>query len=168
MSILTSNQPIMNARSYKKITLQRILGAFAIIFLLASCEKPDQDIELRRIKDVVVDASSDPMLKANAVFFNPNKVRGRLKRINVEIFINGKRAAHVDQKLKTHIPSQSEFTVPLEVKLAIKELGFMDTVLGLIGGKKFEVHYKGSLRLSYHGVPIKVPVDYKDDVRIRF
>jgi hypothetical protein len=139
-----------------------------VIFLFTQCQKPDQDIELRRIKDVVVDASSDPMLKANAVFFNPNKAHGRLKRIAVEIFVNGKKAADVDQKLKTVIPSRSEFTVPLEVKLAIKELGFMDTVLGLIGGKKFEVHYKGSLRLSYHGVPIKVPVDYKDDVRIRF
>jgi LEA14-like dessication related protein len=138
------------------------------IFLFTQCQKPDQDIELRRIKDVVVDASSDPMLKANAVFFNPNKAHGRLKRISVEIFVNGKKAADVDQKLKTVIPSRSEFTVPLEVKLAIKELGFMDTVLGLIGGKKFEVHYKGTLRLSYHGVPIKVPVDYKDDVRIRF
>lgn len=168
MSILTNNQPIMNARSYKKITFQSIPGLLAIVFLFASCEKPDQDIVLRRIRDVVVDASSDPMLKANAVFYNPNKMHGKLKRINVEIFINGRRAAHVDQKLKTVIPSQSEFTVPLEVKLAIKELGFMDTVLGLIGGKKFEVHYKGSLRLSYHGLPIKVPVDYKDDVRIRF
>jgi hypothetical protein len=161
----------MNARSYKKITFQRsgsVLALLVLVFLFTGCEKPDQDIVLRRIKDVVVDASTDPMLRANAVFYNPNKVRGRLKRINVEIFINGKRAAHVDQKLKTAIPSQSEFTVPLEVKLAIKELGFMDTVLGLIGGKKFEVHYKGSLRLSYHGFPIKVPVDYKDDVRIRF
>jgi LEA14-like dessication related protein len=115
-----------------------------------------------------VDASSDPTLKANAVFFNPNKVRGKLKKIDIQIFVNGKKAASVDQKLKTVIPANAEFTVPVTVDLAIKELGLMDTLLGMIGGKTFEIHYKGSLRLSYHGVPINVPVDYKDDVRIRF
>jgi hypothetical protein len=148
--------------------ISRLFLFVMIAGVLPGCDKPDQDIELKRIKDVVVDASSEPMLKANAVFFNPNKVRGRLKRIDVQIYLNGKKAAHVDQHLKTSIPSQAEFTVPLEVKLAIKELGFMDTVLGMLGGKKYEVHYKGFLRLSYHGVPIKVPVDYKDEVRIRF
>jgi LEA14-like dessication related protein len=133
-----------------------------------SCQKPDQDIVLRNIRDVVVDANTDPVLRANAIFFNPNNVKGRLKKIKVDIYVNGKKAGHVDQDLKTKIPSQSEFTVPLEVNLAIKELGFMDTVLGLLGGKKFEVRYEGFLKLTYHGFPIKVPVNYKDEVRIRF
>ena len=41
-------------------------------------------------------------------------------------------------------------------------------LFGLIGGKKFEVRYEGVLKLSYHGVPINVPVKYRDEVRIRF
>src|SRR5690606_23766900 len=102
------------------------------------------------------------------IFYNPNKVRGRLKNISVDIYVNGKKTANVDQKLKTLIPAQSEFTVPIEVKLAMKELGFMDTVLGMIGGKKFEVRYEGYVKLSYRGVPIKVPVNYKDEIRVRF
>ena len=86
----------------------------------------------------------------------------------LRFFVNGKKAASVDQSLKTSIPAQAEFTVPLEVKLAIKELGVMDTIFGMIGGKTFKVHYKGSLKLSYRGVPISVPVDYEDEVRLRF
>jgi LEA14-like dessication related protein len=108
------------------------------------------------------------MLKANAIFYNPNSTRGKLRRINVDIFVNGKKAASVNQDLKTIIPANNEFSVPIEVKLAIKELGFMDTLLGMIGGKKFEVRYEGSLKLSYHGFPINVPVNYKDEVRVRF
>lgn len=140
----------------------------AAILLLMACEKPDQDIVLRDIRDVVVDATSEPMLKANAIFYNPNNMRGRIRKIDVEIFVNGRKAASVDQSLKTSIPAQAEFTVPLEVKLAIKELGVMDTIFGMIGGKTFKVHYKGSLKLSYRGVPISVPVDYEDEVRLRF
>lgn len=140
----------------------------AAVLLLTACEKPDQDIVLRDIRDVVVDASSEPMLKANAIFYNPNNMRGRIRKIDVEIFVNGKKAASVDQSLKTSIPAQAEFTVPLEVKLAIKELGVMDTIFGMIGGKTFKVRYKGSLKLSYRGVPISVPVDHEDEVKLRF
>jgi LEA14-like dessication related protein len=154
--------PVLSSRIRNLITL------LVVFVFVAGCKKPDQDIVLRHINDVVLDATSGPMLKANAIFFNPNDVRGRLKKIDVEIFVNGKKAASVEQELKTTIPAASEFTVPLEVKLAIKELGVMDTIFGMIGGKTFEVHYKGSLKLSYRGFPINVPVDYKDDVRLRF
>ena len=147
---------------------KRVLMFVAAMLLLTACEKPDQDIVLRHIRDVVVDASSEPMLKANAIFYNPNNMRGRIRKIDVEIFVNGKRAASVDQSLKTSIPAQAEFTVPLEVKLAMKELGVMDTIFGMIGGKTFKIRYKGSLKLSYRGVPISVPVDYEDEVKLRF
>lgn len=138
-----------------------------VSLLVAGCEKPNEEVVLRRINDVLIDISNEPMLRANALFYNPNKMRGKLKRIKVEIFVDGKKAAEVDQKLKTVIPSQGEFTVPLEVKLALKELSLADAFMRVIGGKKFEVHYKGSLQLSYHGLPIRVPVDYKDEVKVR-
>jgi LEA14-like dessication related protein len=142
---------------------------FALLtFIIVGCKAPKEDIVLRQIRDVVVDATSDPMLKANAIFYNPNSMRGKLKKINVDIFVNGKKAASVNQQLKTVIPANNEFSVPIEVKLAMKELGFMDTLLGMIGGKKFEVRYEGSLKLSYHGFPINVPVSYKDEIRVRF
>lgn len=143
---------------------------FILILILISgaCKKPDQEIVLRHVRDVVVDATSEPMLKANAIFYNPNDMRGRLKKIDIEIFVNGKKAASVDQAFKTSIPAASEFTVPLEVKLALKEMGVMDTIFGMIGGKKFDIHYKGSLKITYRGLPINVPVDYEDEVRLRF
>jgi LEA14-like dessication related protein len=148
--------------------LQYLFALLFVSLIFIQCQKPDQDIELRRITDVVVDANTDPVLRANALFYNPNKAHGRLKKIKMEIFLNGKRVGDVDQDLKTKIPSQAEFTVPIQVKLAMKELGFMDTVLGMIGGKKFEVHYRGFLKLSYHGLPVKIPVDYKDEIKVRF
>jgi LEA14-like dessication related protein len=135
---------------------------------LPGCQRPKEDIVLRTIRDVVVDANTDPTLRANAIFYNPNNMQGKLKNIDVEIFVNGKKAANVKQDYNTKIPAKAEFTVPLQVNLAIKELGTIETLLGVLGGKKFEVRYLGSVRLSYKGVPFKVPVDYKDDVRVRF
>ena len=155
----------------KRKALRSTIYIFVAAFVLlasGACQGPKEKIVLRQIRDVVVDATTEPLLKANAVFYNPNDMRGKLKRINVEVFVDGKKAAIVNQKLKTQIPANGEFIVPLEVKLSIKELGFMDTLLGVIGGKKFEVRYEGSLKLAYRGIPINVPVHYKDEVRIRF
>jgi LEA14-like dessication related protein len=157
----------------KKVMLSQITRfagkSFLLVTLIAlmfSC-LPKEEIVLRQIRDVVVDASSGPKLKANAIFYNPNKTKMKLKKINVDIFINGKKSANVDQELKTLIPAQGEFTVPLEVTLNIKELGLLDTIFGMIGGKVFDVHYKGFLKINYRGIPVRVPVDYKDDVKIR-
>jgi LEA14-like dessication related protein len=138
-----------------------------ICLLFAGCQRPKEPIVLRQIKDVVADASSEPKLKAEAVFYNPNKIRMKLRKIKVDVFINGKRTAEIDQDFRTVIPAQDEFSVPLEVKLAMKELGFLDTVLGMIGGKKMEIRYVGSLKLTYHGVPVRVPVDYKSEIKIK-
>lgn len=140
--------------------------AALLVVALSSC-KPEEEIVLRQIKDVVVDATGGPKLKAQAVFYNPNSMRMKLRRINVDVFVDGKKAAQIDQSLKTVIPARGEFTVPLEVSLAMEDMGLLDTLLGMLGGRKLNIHYKGALKLNYHGMPLRVPVDYKDEVRIR-
>ena len=92
----------------------------------------------------------------------------RLKKIDVDIYISGKKVGEVDQDLTTIIPANDEFTVPLEVKLAMKDFGILDTLFGMLGAKRMEIQYKGSLKLTYHGLPIRVPVDYKDEIRLNF
>jgi LEA14-like dessication related protein len=143
-----------------------VLAAMTVLLLCASC-KPKEDVQLRKIRDIVVDASSDPLLRANAILYNPNKIRLTVRKIDMEVFVDGKKAAVIDQHLKLKVPAQAEFTVPLEVKLNLKELGFMDTVFALLGGKRMQIEYKGSIRLSKAGVGFNVPVNYKDEVRVR-
>jgi LEA14-like dessication related protein len=139
---------------------------FILLMLTISC-KPKEDVQLRKINDIVVDASSEPLLRANAILFNPNNIRMTVKKIDLEVFVEGKKAAIIDQQLKIRVPANNEFTIPLEVKLNLKEMGLMDTVFALIGGKKMQIHYKGHIRLQKSGVPFNVPVNYKEEVRIR-
>jgi len=138
------------------------------IFFISGCRTPKEQIEFLGIKDVVVDAASDPKLKASAFFFNPNNTRMKLKKIDIEIFYEDKKVGEIDQKLNISIPAKKEFSIPFEVNLAIKELSIVNTLLSMIGGKKMEIHYKGHLKLTYHGFPVRVPVDFTDDIRARF
>ena len=137
------------------VLFRSLLISAGLVLMLSSC-RPKEEVQLRKIKDIVVDASSEPMLKANAILYNPNNIRMHVKKIEMEIFVDGKKAAFIDQKMKIKVPANDEFTVPLEVKLNLKELGFLDTVFSLIGGKRFQIHYKGSIRLQYSGVPFPV------------
>ncbi len=137
-----------------------------VLLFLAACT-PKEKVELRRIKDIVVDVNTDPLLRANAVLYNPNNISMTLRKIDMEVFVDGKKAALIDQKLKAKVPARAEFTVPLEVKLNLKELGFFDTVLAVLGGKKMKIRYKGSIRFTYKGVPVTIPVDYQDEIRVR-
>jgi LEA14-like dessication related protein len=165
MSILTNTRG-MKHKIFHHNTLLVVLALLAAVNL-QSCKMPDEEIVLRDIKDVVADVSTDPTLKGTAIFYNPNNMRGRLKHISVDIYVNGKKAGKVKKDYKIAIPRRGEFTVPIEVELNIKELGLFDTILGMVGGKKFEIRYDGYLRLNYRGLPIRVPIDYKDEVRLR-
>jgi len=160
----------MNAKLINPSPNCKSIAGYLILSLLffSACQKPDEDIVLRHVKDVVADATSEPTLRAEAVFYNPNNIGGRLKNIDVEILVNGKKAGKVEKDYKIRIPAKGEFSVPLEVKLNMKELGLVDTILGMIGGKKFDIQYVGKLKLSYRGIPVNVPVNHKSQIRVSF
>lgn len=139
-----------------------------VLVLLTGCV-PEEQVVLRAIDNVELapGKGADPVLKADARFYNPNKIRMKVKAIELDVFIDGKKSARVDQKLKSVIKSQAEFTLPLEVQLSMKEIGLVDALLGLFGGKKHLINYKGHIKVTVRGFPLRIPVDYSKEVRLR-
>lgn len=146
---------------------RRLAWAVLLLIFMGAC-KPKEEIVLRNVRDIVIDANTEPLLRAQAILYNPNNIRIKLRSAEIDVYVNGKKAGRIDQELKMMIPAAAEFTVPLEVKLNMKELGLMDTIMGMLGGKKLKVEYKGSIRLTYKGVPIRVPINHESEVRIKF
>lgn len=139
----------------------------ACIAALTSCT-PKEDIIFKGIKKVEVQADgSEPILSAEAYFNNPNNIRMKLKEVNVDILVDGKVSAKVRQKLKLEIPAQSDFSVSLSARLSFKDIGLVDTIINLIGGKKYQIQYIGFVRVAVHGVTVKVPVKFTEERRIR-
>src|SRR5688572_15970673 len=149
-----------------KFAIQYLAFGIFMAIALSSC-KPKEDIVLRNVHDIVVDVTTEPTLKAQAILYNPNNIKIKLRKIAIDVFVNGKKTGRVDQEPKMIIPAASEFKVPLEVKLNMKELGLFDTIFGIIGGKKLDVEYKGSISVTYKGLPIRIPVNHKSEVRLK-
>lgn len=142
---------------------------FVLIALLVFSCTPKEEIVFKGIKNITVEVSgTEPLLKAEALFFNPNSVRMKLKEINIDVLVEGSPSAEVRQKLKLVIPAKADFTVPLEARLSMKEKGLLSTVINLMSGKKYTVEYVGFIRVAMHGITVKVPVKHKEELRIKF
>lgn len=147
------------------------LSAFAAFLLITtfSCV-PKEEVVFKGVKNITVemDEKNEPVLKGEALFYNPNKERMRLKEIYVDVLVNGKPSAQVRQNLKLSIPAESDFSVPVLAQLSLKELGLLDTIVNLLGGKKYDIQYAGFVRIAVHGVTVKVPFTYQEQLRLRF
>ena len=145
----------------------KIIHLVLFLAFVASACVPKEQIVLRSvvIKSVEPGMDGQMLLKADAIFFNPNAARMRLKRIDIDVLVDGKKAARVDHPVSSLIKAKSEFTVPLEVQLNLKEIGLLDTLFSLFGGKKYNVEFVGSIKITVNGFPVKVPVKYKEEVK---
>ena len=145
-----------------------IVFYFLLVIFLTGCV-PKEEVVLRSIKNEKLETAEDgnQILKADVIFYNPNNIRMKLKEINVEVFVDGKKSAHAEQKFNSLIKAKSEFTVPLEVKLSLKDLGLLDTILAFLGGKKYEINFKGHLRIKVNGFTFKVPVNHTEEFSMK-
>jgi LEA14-like dessication related protein len=139
----------------------------ALFLILTGC-LPKEDLQFKKVKNVSLTASgTTPILKGDLLLFNPNDKRMKLKKLDLIIDLNGKEAGMVDQRLRQVIPANDEFTVPIEVVVSLKEMGLLDAISGILGGKKNTVRIRGKIRGSVNGMTISVPVDYTEEIRIK-
>ena len=144
------------------------LLVISFLVLVQACA-PKDDIVFKGIGNVEVrvNSNNNPELLAKAYFYNPNTIGMKLKEIHVDVLVDWKRSAEVRQKMKLKILPRSDFMVPLQATLSLKELGLLDTIKNLLGGKKYEVQYIGYVRVAVHGITLKVPVKHREEMRIR-
>jgi LEA14-like dessication related protein len=145
--------------------MNKVLMLFLVC--LVGCV-PEQDIQFKQVKNINITASGNaPLLKGDLLLHNPNKKKMKLKKLDLIVQLNGKEAGFVNQKLNQVIPAQADFTVPIELTVNLKEIGLLDALAGILGGKKNTVRITGKIRGSINGFALSVPVDYSEDIRIK-
>jgi LEA14-like dessication related protein len=150
-----------------RLTIVTLLAVCALMF--NSC-LPKQIVELKDVQNLAVGPGPNglPVLSGDAIFFNPNKSRMKLKAIKVDVFVDDKKAAVADHEIDVLVKGKSEFTVPLKVELQMKDFALTDALKSLLGGKTYKIHYVGSLRVNVNGFPARVPIDHTEDFKLRF
>ncbi|MEM6362197.1 MAG: LEA type 2 family protein [Bacteroidota bacterium] len=149
--------------------MKKIIWFMAIMALTYSCKNASQPPEFKRVANVKVAKVSgkEAVLNGDAFFYNPNKARMLLRKVEIDVFLKDKRIGVINQALKTKIPGQSEFKVPVDATFDIGDIGLLNGIMSILGGKKMKVRYVGKIKLKIYGVPVAVPIDYEDEIKLR-
>jgi LEA14-like dessication related protein len=145
----------------------RLLIILGVAIIAGGC-LPKDAVELRDVKNVIMLPGTTPTLAGDAVFYNPNSSRMKLRQIKVDIYVDGKKSATVDNDLNIVARPRSEFTIPLKVQLQDQDLGLVQTLKNLFGGKKYEIKYQGYLKVNINGFPMRVPIDHTEEFKLGF
>ena len=134
-----------------------IVGIFS--FLLTSC-RPPQDLVFRDYKNLTLDnvTFSDATIKVDLVYYNPNNVGLTLSRTDLDLFVDGTYLGHSEQNVQIDIPRRQEFTLPLAVKVDLKNL--LKNGLTTMTNKEVDIRLVGNVKLGKAGVYKNFKVDY--------
>ena len=147
----------------------RYLVPFIFLLVIASCKAPQDPPVFKKVDNIRVTkvTGDEAVLSGNAFFFNPNKVGMTLRKVNIDVMLEGKKIGTINQETKTQVPANSDFSVPVDATFNIGDVGLLNSILSVLGGKKMKAQYVGNIKLTVHGVPIKVSIDYEEEIRLR-
>jgi len=137
--------------------------------LFASCTF-EEDVKFEQIKNLKIAGISDGRLNltAEADFYNPNSVSGKLKSIDIEVLLKDKSLARITQTEHFKIAENSKFSIPINVSFAMADIqsGFLDNLLAIESGNKLQLQFKGEIKVSTWGFTQTVPVNYFEEVKL--
>ena len=148
----------------------KIIKTYFLILILFSACTFEENVKFEQIRNVKLAGVKDGMvnLTAEADFYNPNNVSGKLKSIDIEVLLKEKSLARITQTKHFKIEKNANFSIPINVSFAMKDLqnGFLDNLLTIVSGKKLMIHFKGEIKVSTWGFTQTVPVSYYEEVRL--
>ena len=100
-----------------------------------SCQAP-KELVYRDFKNLKVEKAgfSSTTLKLDLVYYNPNNFGLQLKYTDLDIYVDSNYLGHSSQDYQITIPRLSEFTLPLQIDVAMENL--IKTLYPLYWAKK--------------------------------
>ncbi|MEM9339022.1 MAG: LEA type 2 family protein [Bacteroidota bacterium] len=134
----------------------------------AQCSRPEEAPTFITIEKIKVGkiTGKEALLSAEAKFYNPNDQSLKLKEVVVDIEVNDRVVGVIDQRMKLKIAANDYFSVPLEASFNIRDLGLLNGIISVLGGKAVKARYKGHIKVSLYGYVKKVPIDFEEDIRM--
>ncbi len=131
------------------------------MFVLAtSCQAP-KELVYRDFKNLKVEkvGFASTTLKLDLVYYNPNNFGLQLKYTDLDIFVDSNYLGHSSQDYQITIPRLAEFTLPIQIDVAMENL--IKNALPTLLGKEVMLKVTGSVKLGKANVYKTFPVNYE-------
>ncbi len=101
---------------------------------------------------------------SNANFINPNDLGITIKKVELNVVVNGTPVGSISQQKSTKIKSRSDFSIPIKLQIMqadlYKALGGFTGSLGAVFGKEVEIGYKGKVTVCKFFFSYTIPINY--------
>lgn len=116
----------------------------------------------RDFKNLQVDKMgfASTSLKLDLIYYNPNNFSLQLKYTDLDIYVDNTYLGHSSQDYQITIPRLSEFSMPIEIQLDMKNL-LKNAIPTLLFGKEVLVKVTGTVKLGKANVYKTFPVSYE-------
>lgn len=144
---------------------------YILIFtgLLASCAKPKAP-EFKGVDNIQIQLSgfTKARISGEAQFFNPNKANVYIHSADMKVFLEDQQISQFDKDIDVLAGGNTDFSVPVEFDVALKDidLSSFTSALGIGEKKERKFFFKGHIRVKMHGVNFKIPVEHIERIEI--
>jgi len=140
------------------------------LFIFTACNKPQAPVfkEIKNLKIGKIQGGT-LMLTADAHYYNPNGMKGKLTGTDLEIAIKENKVGVINQAELVKIPANADFIIPLEARLSADFLSknLFGGVLSMLQEGKVPLYIKGEITVKIVEIPIKIPVDHTEEIRLQ-
>ncbi|AXT50128.1 hypothetical protein D1818_04515 [Aquimarina sp. BL5] len=142
---------------------------FAVIISCSTSKKP----EFKYITNIDVKNISirNVTIKADAVFNNPNNLKGKLSIDDIHIFVDNIDVGTTSSK-EFDVPSKKEFTIPLEGTFSLSKIyeenknNLLSSVLKMMQTDSLLIQYKGNIKYHFGNFSYPYKIDKEQKVSL--
>jgi len=150
-----------------KLNLKSIIICLAFV-AFTGCNV--ESIKFKKITEANVEVEGNNIVvNADALFFNPNNLSGKIKEVKIVVEYNGNSIALIEQEGNhTKVPKEDEFKVPFEMTLPFSKIRkeLLGTLFSIARGNEITLHYSGYIKIKVFGVVKSIPIEYSGDLKV--
>lgn len=148
---------------------------FTLLIALAlvgcSITKQPEFKEITRI-DVKNISMRNVTIEADAVFNNPNILKGKVTIEDLHIFVDDIDVGVVSSQ-EFDVPARAEFTIPLQGQFSLAQIyaknkkGFLGNILNVLTTDSLQIQYKGKLRYHLGSFSYPYTIEEKQNISLK-
>lgn len=154
---------------WKRYSKRLAMWCLVLAVAATACQTPEApDFEGIKNFKVNVQGLSKAQVNGDAVFFNPNKQKIKIRQVDVSVFVEDQRVKDISQDFDIIAMPNSEFVIPIDITLSLGDLNMnvLSTALSMLNGSKKKMRYEGHARVTVNGLPFRVPFKHEEEVKL--
>jgi len=149
---------------------QKIILWIGMLVLFAGVGCAPEPAEFKKITNARIIGNSGDMarVKADALFYNPNKGSGHVKQVDIVVHYKEQEMAQISEVSSVKVEGMKDFVIPLDVNLDLKKIqkNWLSNLVNILQNQSVELRFTGSIKVKFHGIGYNIPVDYTEKIKL--